>query len=150
MKIFAAFTLLLVACTIGAAQCPVDCQRQIDALTAKVDTLQKQIAKIPAGEQFDLTPVIENHQYEIQHPLSSKAILVNVSVDQQSATLLPVPGTVRQGPAQTARAETVLTRLCPSRSTTATIILWPNSLSVLESPVDCGVFPVHVFVLSRP
>jgi hypothetical protein len=150
VKTLAAVTLLLVTCTISAAQCSVDCQKQIDALTAKVDTLQKQIANLPAGEQFDLTPTIQNNQYQTLRPLNSKAVLVNVSVDQQNATLLSVPGTVPLGPGQTAPAQTVLTRVCPGRSTRATISLWPNSLYVLESPVDCGVFPVHVFLLLRP
>ena len=151
MKSFAAFTLLLMTCTISSvAQCPVDCQKQIDGLTAKVDTLQKQIANLPSGEQFDLTPTIQNNQYQTLRPLSSKAILVNVSVDQQNATLLSVPGTVPLGPGQTAPAQTVLTRVCTGGSTRATISLWPNSLYVLESPVDCGVFPVHVFLLLRP
>jgi hypothetical protein len=133
---------LILACAVSAAQCPLGCQSQITTLMDQVKALQNQLATLPVSHEFDLTPTVVNNQYIATKPLDAKLLFVNVSLDQQTITLLPTvifPSTPVN-----------LEKSCNGVAVHFQVSLVQNTIMVWEYGGVCPQITLHFLALARP
>ena len=103
------------------------------------EALAPALEPAPALGEFDLTIAPANNQYSARKALNAKVLLINASVDQETATLLPGGSPV------------TVDKVCGIGAPAAHVqisFVQPNTLLLAQTGGACAI-KVHFAVLSR-